>query len=168
MKAGRFDLREFQRVLFNSQTYQLAANISPDLEKGPYLFPGPLVRRLVESGVRFVEVSSRRWDMHKQLADSMENRGGDFDRAFAALVSDLDSRGIPDSTLVAVTTEFRRKPQFDGGGRGHHPLAFSTVLTGGGMKRGYTHGKSDDRGYEPEEKPMSVGNKGKPAMDVFA
>ena len=152
MKVGRFDLREFQRVLFNSQTHQRAANTSPDLEKGPYLFPGPLMRRLVESGVRFVEVSSGRWDMHKQLADSMEDRGGDFDRAFAALVSDLDSRGMPDSTLVAVTTEFGRKPQFDGGG----------------MKRGYTHGKSDEKGYEPEEKPMSVGNKGEPAMDVFA
>ena len=156
-----------------------------------------LARRLVESGVRFVEVSSGGWDMHKQLADSMEDRGGDFDRAFAALVADLDSRGMLDSTLVAVTTEFGRKPQFDGGGRGHHPLAFSTVLAGGGMKRGYTHGKSDAKGYEPDEKPMTVGsfhatiayaagmpieqevitpsgrpmtvgNKGKPSMDLFA
>ena len=66
MKVGRFDLREFQRVLFNSQTYQRAANTSPDLEKGPYLFPGPLMRRLVESGVRFVEVSGGGWDMHKK------------------------------------------------------------------------------------------------------
>ncbi len=156
-----------------------------------------LARRLVESGVRFVEVSSGGWDMHKQLADGMEDRGGDFDRAFAALVSDLDSRGMLDSTLVAVTTEFGRKPQFDGGGRGHHPLVFSTALAGGGVKRGYVHGKSDAKGYEPEEKPvsvgsfhatiayaaglpieqevttpsgrpMTVGNKGKPAMEVFA
>ena len=156
-----------------------------------------LARRLVESGVRFVEVSSGGWDMHKQLADSMEDRGGDFDRAFAALVADLDSRGMLDSTLVAVTTEFGRKPQFDGGGRGHHPLVFSTALAGGGVKRGYVHGKSDAKGYEPDEKPMSVGsfhatiayaaglpieqevitpsgrpmtvgNKAKPAMEVFA
>ena len=156
-----------------------------------------LARRLVENGVRFVEVQSGGWDMHKQLADSMEDRGGEFDRTFAALVSDLDARGLLDSTLVAVTTEFGRKPSFDGGGRGHHPLAFSTVLAGGGVKRGYVHGKSDEKGYEPDDKPMtvgafhatiawaaglpvekeiltpsgrpmSVGNKGKPEMELFA
>jgi hypothetical protein len=156
-----------------------------------------LARRLVENGVRFVEVQSGGWDMHKQLADGMEDRGGDFDRTFAALVSDLDARGLLDSTLVAVTTEFGRKPQFDGGGRGHHPLVFSTALAGGGVKRGYVHGASDAKGYEPEKdpmtvgsfhatiayaaglpienevmtpsgRPMTVGNKGKPAMGVFA
>lgn len=156
-----------------------------------------LARRLVESGVRFVEVQSGGWDMHKQLPDGMEDRGGDFDRAFAALVSDLDSRGMLDSTLVCVTTEFGRKPQFDGSGRGHHPLVFSTALAGGGVKRGYVHGASDAKGYEPEKdpmtvgsfhatiawaaglpidqevitpsgRPMTVGNKGKPAMALFA
>ncbi len=156
-----------------------------------------LARRLVESGVRFVEVQSGGWDMHKQLADSMEDRGGEFDRTFAALISDLDSRGLLDSTIVAVTTEFGRKPSFDGSGRGHHPLAFSTVLAGGGVRRGYVHGASDAKGYEPAEdgvtvgafhatiawaaglpiekeamtpsgRPMTVGNKGKPVMGVFA
>jgi len=156
-----------------------------------------LARRLVESGVRFVEVSSGGWDMHKQLADSMEDRGGEFDRTFAALVADLDARGLLDSTLVCVTTEFGRKPSFDGGGRGHHPLSFSTVLAGGGVKRGYVHGASDEKGYEPADKamsvgafhatiawaaglpidqevttpsgrPMTVGNKGKPAKEIFA
>ena len=101
--------------------------------------------------MRFVEVQSGGWDMHKQLADSMEDRGGDFDRAFAALVGDLESRGMLDSTLVAVTTEFGRKPQFDGGGRGHHPLVFSTALAGGGVKRGYVHGKSDKTASAPVE-----------------
>jgi uncharacterized protein (DUF1501 family) len=156
-----------------------------------------LARRLIENGVRFVEVSSGGWDMHKQLEDSMEDKGGEFDQAFAALVADLDSRGLLDSTLVAVTTEFGRKPSFDGGGRGHHPSAFSTVLAGGGAKRGFVYGASDAKGYEPADKaltvggfhatigwaagmpideevitpsgrPMSVGNKGKPALGVFA
>ncbi|MEA3208352.1 MAG: hypothetical protein QOE70_1409 [Chthoniobacter sp.] len=156
-----------------------------------------LARRLVESGVRFVEVQSGGWDMHKQLADSMEDRGGEFDRTFAALISDLESRGLLDSTIVAVTTEFGRKPSFDGSGRGHHPLAFSTVLAGGGVKRGYVHGASDAKGYEPADdgvtvgafhatiawaaglpieqeamtpsgRPMTVGNKAKPVMGVFA
>jgi len=156
-----------------------------------------LARRLVESGVRFVEVQSGGWDMHRDLDESMEERGGEFDRTFAALVSDLDSRGLLDSTLVVVSTEFGRKPTFDGSGRGHHPIAFSTALAGGGVKRGYVHGASDDRGYAPKTlpmtvpefhatigwaaglplqdevntpsgRPMSVGNKAKPALTVFA
>ncbi len=156
-----------------------------------------LARRLVENGVRFVEVQSGGWDMHKQLEDGMEDRGAEFDHVFAALVSDLDARGMLDSTLVAVTTEFGRKPAFDGSGRGHHPIAFSTALAGGGVKRGYVHGSSDAKGYAPASlpmtvgdfhatiayaaglpieqefmtpsgRPMTVGNKGKPAMGVFA
>ena len=156
-----------------------------------------LARRLVEGGVRFVEVHSGGWDMHKELEDGMEDRGGEFDRAFAALVADLDSRGLLDSTLVAVTTEFGRKPTFDGNGRGHHPLAFSAVLAGGGAKRGFVYGSSDEKGYKakdnpvtpgdlhatiawaagmpiekeviaPSGRPFTVGNKGKPAMGVFA
>ncbi len=156
-----------------------------------------LARRLVENGVRFIEVQSGGWDMHKQLEDSMEDRGAEFDHVFAALVEDLDSRGMLDSTLVAVTTEFGRKPSFDGSGRGHHPIAFSTALAGGGVKRGFAYGSSDAKGYAPASlpmtvgdfhatiahaaglpidqdymtpsgRPMSVGNKGKPALGVFA
>lgn len=156
-----------------------------------------LARRLTEGGVRFVEVHSGGWDMHKELEDAMEDRGGEFDRAFAALVADLDARGLLDSTLVAVTTEFGRKPGFEGNGRGHHPLAFSTVLAGGGAKRGFVYGSSDPKGYKaaenpvtpgdfhatvawaagmaiekeamsPSGRPFTVGNKGKPALGVFA
>lgn len=156
-----------------------------------------LARRLVENGVRFVEIQHGSWDMHKELAESMETRGREFDRAFAALIGDLDARGLLDSTLVAVTTEFGRKPTFESSGRGHHPLVFSTVLAGGGVKRGYVHGKSDAKGYEPDDqpmtvgsfhatiawaaglptgeeirtpsgRPMSIGNKGRPALGLFA
>ena len=156
-----------------------------------------LARRLVENGVRFVEVQSGGWDMHKDLEDGMESKGADFDKAFAALIGDLDSRGLLDSTLVAVTTEFGRKPSFDGSGRGHHPIGFSCVLAGGGVKRGYVHGSTDAKGYGPASnpvkvgdlhatiawaaglpidtevmtpsgRPMTVGNHGQPAMGVFA
>jgi uncharacterized protein (DUF1501 family) len=156
-----------------------------------------LARRLIENGVRFVEVQSGGWDMHKDIDDGMEDRGGEFDRAFAALVGDLESRGLLDSTLVVVGTEFGRKPNFDGSGRGHHPVAFSTVLAGAGVKRGYVHGSSDEKGYAPKTlpmtvpefhatigwaaglplqeevmtpsgRPMTVGNKAKPAMALFA
>jgi hypothetical protein len=117
-----------------------------------------LARRLVESGVRFIEVVSGGWDMHTGLEERMTEVGGDFDRAFAALIGDLDSRGLLKSTLVVVATEFGRKPDFSGNGRGHYPKAFSTVLAGAGVKRGYVHGATDDLGAEPTDKDMSVGS----------
>lgn len=156
-----------------------------------------LARRLVEHGVRFVEVRSGGWDMHATLEDRMEDVGAEFDAAFAALVEDLESKGLLETTLVAVSTEFGRKPNFEGGGRGHHPLAFSTVLVGGGVKRGYVHGASDAKGYDvakdpvtagafhatvahaaglpvgteimtPSGRPMVIGNKAAPVTAVFA
>jgi hypothetical protein len=117
-----------------------------------------LARRLVESGVRFVEVSSGGWDMHNNLADSMETTGGAFDRAYAALLKDLSSRGLLDSTLVVVASEFGRKPELSGSGRGHFPTVFSTVLAGAGIKRGFVYGKSDAQGAKIEEHPVQVGN----------
>lgn len=117
-----------------------------------------LARRLVEGGVRYVEVQSGGWDMHKDLEGGMEDRGAEFDTAFAALISDLDSRGLLDSTMVVVATEFGRKPTFDGSGRGHHPLAFSCALAGGGAKRGYVHGASDATGGEIDRDPVTVGD----------
>jgi len=156
-----------------------------------------LARRLVEGGVRFVEVESGGWDMHKDIQGGMEDRGAEFDTAFAALIADLDSRGLLDSTLVVVATEFGRKPTFDGSGRGHHPLVFSTALAGGGIKRGHVHGASTDNGGNVKSdpvtvgdfhatighalglpletpamsttgRPFQVGNKGKPLLSVFA
>jgi uncharacterized protein (DUF1501 family) len=117
-----------------------------------------LARRLVEGGVRFVEVESGGWDMHKDIQGGMEERGGEFDVAFAALINDLASRGLLDSTMVVVATEFGRKPSFDGSGRGHHPKVFSCVLAGGGAKRGFVYGSSDKTGGEPESNPVTVGD----------
>ena len=156
-----------------------------------------LARRLVENGVRFVEVAIGGWDMHAALDDRLTDVGGDFDRVFATLIKDLESKGLLDSTLVVVATEFGRKPSFEGGGRGHHPLVFSSVLAGGGVKRGYVHGASDAKGYAPDGdgvspgslhatiahaaglpvqtdiitpagRPMQIGNKAKPVTGVFA
>ena len=156
-----------------------------------------LARRLIEGGVRYVEVESGGWDMHKDIEGGMEDRGGEFDTAFSALISDLDARGLLDSTMVVVATEFGRKPDFDGSGRGHHPLVFSCVLAGGGAKRGYVHGASDAAGghvdrdpvtvgdlhatvahacglpiatpvMSPSGRPFTIGNKGKPVPSVFA
>ncbi len=117
-----------------------------------------LARRLVEGGVRFVEVESGGWDMHKDIEGGMEERGAEFDQAFAALISDLSSRGLLESTMVVVATEFGRKPQFDGSGRGHHPLVFSSVIAGGGAKGGFVYGASDDKGGEVASDPVTAGD----------
>jgi uncharacterized protein (DUF1501 family) len=152
---------------------------------------------LVENGVRFVEVASGGWDMHASLDDRLEDVGGDFDRVFATLIQDLEAKGLLESTLVVVATEFGRKPSFEGGGRGHHPLVFSAVLAGGGVRRGFVHGASDAKGYAPAGegvspgslhatiahaaglpvqteiitpagRPMEIGNRAKPQLGVFA
>ena len=117
-----------------------------------------LARRLVESGVRFIEVTHDGWDHHKALADEMGDIAPVFDQAFATLITDLEDRGMLQSTLVVVTTEFGRKPNFDGDGRSHHPVCFSTILAGAGAKAGFTYGKSDDRGFYVDENPVSVGS----------
>ncbi|MEC8345926.1 MAG: DUF1501 domain-containing protein [Planctomycetota bacterium] len=116
-----------------------------------------LARRLVDSGVRFVEVKHEGWDHHKALADEMAEVAPVFDQAFATLITDLQQRGMLDSTLVVVATEFGRKPNFDGDGRSHHPVCFSTALAGGGVRAGHVHGKSDKEGYYVDENAVSVG-----------
>lgn len=93
-----------------------------------------LARRLVAAGVRFVEVTSADWDMHNDLENGMEDLAPEFDQSFAALIADLNSRGLLQSTLVVVATEFGREPKWSGNGRGHYPIAFSTVLAGAGAK----------------------------------
>jgi uncharacterized protein (DUF1501 family) len=105
--------------------------------------------------VRYVEVTSEGWDMHNTLEADMEDVAPSFDQAYAALIQDLDANGLLDSTLVVLATEFGRKPIWGGKGRGHYPLCFSTVLAGGGVKRGYVYGGSDAEGRHPD-KPTTV------------
>jgi hypothetical protein len=117
-----------------------------------------LARRLVGSGVRFIEVNHDGWDHHKALADEMSEVAPVFDQAFTALITDLEQRGLLESTLVVVATEFGRKPDYNGDGRSHHPVCYSTALAGAGIKAGYVHGKSDELGHYVEENAVSVGD----------
>lgn len=114
-----------------------------------------LARRLVEAGIRYVEVSSDGWDMHNNLESEMEEVAPPFDRAYAALITDLEQRGLLESTLVVLATEFGRKPEYSGNGRGHYPICFSTALAGGGVKRGFVYGSSDSEGAMPND-PVTV------------
>jgi uncharacterized protein (DUF1501 family) len=116
-----------------------------------------LARRLVEAGVRFVSMTYGGWDHHDNIKNAMNNQVPKFDRAFAALIRDLDQRGLLDTTLVMVTTEFGRTPKINStAGRDHYPKVFSIVLAGGGIKRGHIHGASDPTGGEPESNPLTV------------
>jgi len=116
-----------------------------------------MARRLVEAGVRFVSVSYGGWDMHDKVATGMRRLLPRFDQAFAALINDLDARGLLDSTLVMVSSEFGRTPKLNKtGGRDHWPKVFSVVLAGGGIKRGSIYGKTDATATEPEEDALSV------------
>jgi hypothetical protein len=123
-----------------------------------------LARRLVESGVRFVEVAfnlnfinGTGWDTHNQGQKNQHILIQQLDQALSTLINDLEKRGRLDKTLIVVATEFGRPPEFDGGGgRGHHSKAFSVVLAGGGLKTGQAVGVTDDLGRNILERPVSV------------
>ncbi|MCO6453924.1 MAG: DUF1501 domain-containing protein [Pirellulaceae bacterium] len=116
-----------------------------------------LARRLVESGVRFVTTTYGGWDMHDNIANGIKSQVPAFDQAFATLIRDLDRRGLLDSTLVCIASEFGRTPKINGtAGRDHWPKVFSVVMAGGGIKRGIVYGSSDSTASEPDENELSV------------
>ncbi len=116
-----------------------------------------LARRLVESGVRLVTLSYGGWDMHAKITDGINRTLPAFDQAYATLIRDLERRGLLDSTLVMVSSEFGRTPKINkDAGRDHWPKVFSIVLAGGGMKRGLIYGSSDSIAAEPADSPLTV------------
>jgi hypothetical protein len=108
-----------------------------------------LARRLLERGVRFVELFHEAWDQHGNLVADLKKNCQDTDRASAALVKDLKQRGLLDDTIVIWGGEFGRTPMVQGGsdGRDHHPNAFTMWLAGGGIRPGITLGESDEFGF---------------------
>lgn len=157
-----------------------------------------LARRLVEKGIRYIEVAKGGWDMHNNIEDGLDEHGAELDQALSALLDDLKERGLLESTLVVLCSEFGRTPKINGNsGRDHHPKVFSTLLAGGGIKGGFIYGSSDKEGMavadkqaspqdflstigwslglpideivmSPSNRPFTVGDKGKAIMDVFA
>jgi hypothetical protein len=117
-----------------------------------------LARRLVERGVRCVELFHEAWDQHGNLVNDLRQNCKDTDQACAALIKDLKQRGLLDDTLVIWGGEFGRTPMVQGGsdGRDHHPNAFTMWLAGGGIKPGVVHGASDEFGFRAVEKPVHV------------
>ena len=157
-----------------------------------------LARRLVEHGIRFVEVSLHGWDTHSGNFTATPDLCEKLDHGLAALVNDLHSRGMLKDTLVVVTTEFGRSPKINQAlGRDHYPKAFSAAMFGGGVKGGYVYGSTNKTAEEvendeitipdfnatiaaaaglpleevvlaPNGRPFKVADKGKPVNAVFA
>lgn len=116
-----------------------------------------LARRLVEAGSRFVTMTYGGWDMHNGIEAAMNRQMPAFDQGFAALIGDLSERGLLDSTLVCVASEFGRTPKINGtAGRDHWPKVFSVVMAGGGIKGGQVYGSSNATASEPENDPLTV------------
>jgi len=117
-----------------------------------------LARRLVEVGVRFVEVYLQNWDTHeKRVADAALEMMPVMDQGMAALISDLSTRGMLDDTLVVWMGEFGRTPRINrNGGRDHYSQAWSTLLAGGGIRGGQVIGRTDSSGARVVDRPISV------------
>lgn len=116
-----------------------------------------LARRLVESGVKFVEVTLDGWDTHQDNFNRVQKLLGRLDPAMSALVKDLEERNLLDTTLVALISDFGRTPRINGNdGRDHYPQAWSAVLAGGGVRGGIAYGSTNAEGTKAVEKPVSV------------
>ncbi len=117
-----------------------------------------LARRMVERGVRFVQIYHEAWDQHGNLKKDLAINCNDTDQACAALVKDLKQRGLLDDTLVVWGGEFGRTPMVQGGddGRDHHPNAFTMWMAGGGIKPGVVMGETDDLGFNVTKDKVHV------------
>jgi uncharacterized protein (DUF1501 family) len=109
-------------------------------------------RRLVERGVRFVQIYDDGWDAHSELLKNHSTRCKAVDKPIAGLLKDLKQRGLLEETLVVWATEFGRTPGAErSDGRDHHPYGFSVWMAGGGLKRGVVHGATDEIGFHAVE-----------------
>lgn len=122
-----------------------------------------LARRMIERGVRFVNIYHEGWDAHSDVTGNLRRNCGATDQASAALVMDLKQRGLLDETLVVWGGEFGRTPMVESNaalgrslGRDHHPQAFTMWMAGGGVKRGFSYGATDDMGFHITENPVHI------------
>jgi len=174
----RFDLLGDPQILTRIEQYEMAFRMQrsiPDLVdlkgepektlKGYGADPSKpslannllMARRMVERGVRFVQLRDGGWDHHNKLFKELPQKCKELDRPLAALVRDLEERGLLDETLVIWAGEFGRTPMLQGGdGRDHHKEAFTVWMAGGGLKPGLTYGATDELGFKVTEKPVHV------------
>jgi uncharacterized protein (DUF1501 family) len=166
--AARAHHTTYQRAVTLMKSKQAKAfdlSLEPASSKTPYgtgrFAEGCLLaRRLVETGVPFVEVTLGGWDTHQNNFDRVKELSSQVDPAMSALINDLKSRGLLDTTLVIWMGEFGRTPRINKRGakpgRDHYPRAWSTVMAGGGIKGGQVVGKTDREGASVTERPISA------------
>lgn len=130
--------------------------------RGTFTSSALMARRLVERGVRFVQIFHRGWDQHDNLPRDLASQCKDIDQGCWALVQDLKQRGMLDDTLVIWGGEFGRTVYCQGGlsetnyGRDHHPRAFTMWMAGGGIKPGMVYGDTDEMSYNITENPVHI------------
>ncbi|MFO0942181.1 MAG: DUF1501 domain-containing protein [Pirellulales bacterium] len=147
----------------SSESQSTLAMYGKDVNKpGTFAHSALLARRLVERGVRVVQICHRGWDQHGSLPYQLGNQCRDTDQGTAALITDLKQRGLLDETLVVWGGEFGRTVYSQGTltkddyGRDHHPRNFCMWLAGGGIRAGYVHGETDDFSYNVVDKPVHI------------
>lgn len=146
-----------------SESKETLALYGCDPEKPSYARACLLARRMIERGVRFVNIYHEGWDAHSDVVGNVRNNCQKTDQASAALVMDLKQRGLLDDTLVIWGGEFGRTPMVETNpalgrslGRDHHPQACSMWMAGGGIKKGLSYGATDDLGFHVVENPVHV------------
>jgi hypothetical protein len=150
-------------VDISSETESTLALYGPEVKKpGTFAHSALLARRLVERGVRVIQIAHRGWDQHGALPHQLGNQCRDTDQGTAALITDLKQRGMLGETLVVWGGEFGRTVYSQGTltkddyGRDHHPRNFCMWLAGGGIRSGYVHGETDDFSYNIVDKPVHI------------
>ena len=156
--AGRMQTVAPEVMDISRESKETLAMYGAEPGKESYANSVLLARRLIEKGVRFVQIYHESWDQHGNLVNDLKKNCKDTDQASAALVTDLKQRGLLDDTIVIWGGEFGRTPMVQGGndGRDHHPNAFSMWLAGGGIKPGITLGESDELGFNVVEDKVHV------------
>ena len=116
-----------------------------------------LARRLVEKGVKYIEVTNGGWDTHENNFESLKTKCDVLDKGLSSLILDLEKKGLLKKTLIVLTTEFGRTPKINAKkGRDHFPNAFSCLMAGGGVKGGTVIGKTNDKGDTVTDQPISI------------
>jgi uncharacterized protein (DUF1501 family) len=158
IQASVPELADFSKE--SEKTYELYGPESK--QRGTFANSALLGRRLLERGVRFVQIFHRGWDQHGDLPRDLSSQCKDIDRGCYGLIQDLKQRGMLEDTLVVCGGEFGRTIYCQGKltetdyGRDHHPRCFSLWLAGGGIKGGMVHGKTDEMSYNIVENPVHV------------